>query len=103
LATSSSPNSLSSSDAALTPEALAPLHDVVCDVAVVLGTASMSVRECLQLRRHSIIRLAQSAGADMQVVVNGITLAHGEVVIVEDSTAIRVTDITPPPSAEVPE
>jgi len=94
---------LSSSDAVLTPAALAPLHDVVCDVDVVLGTASMSVRECLQLRRHSVIRLAQSAGADMQVVVNGITVAHGEVVIVEDSTAIRVTDITPPPSSEVAE
>jgi flagellar motor switch/type III secretory pathway protein FliN len=63
----------------------------------------MSVRECLRLRRNSIIRLAQSAGGDMHVVVNGIVMAAGEVVIIDDSTAIRITDILPPPSSEAPE
>jgi flagellar motor switch/type III secretory pathway protein FliN len=58
------------------------------------------VRECLRLRKQSIIRLAQSAGGDMTVLVNGITLAAGEVVIIDDSTAIRITDILPAPSSE---
>lgn len=108
---SSSPNSSSSSDAPrraarpdprheVAPGALAPLHDVVCRVDVVLGTASMSVRDCLRLRPQTVIRLAQSAGSDMQVIVNGVAVAHGEVVIIEDSTAVRVTDILPPPSNE---
>lgn len=96
---SSFPNSSSSSEAP-TPEGLAPLFDVVCSVDVVLGTASMSVRDCLNLKRHSIIRLNQSAGGDMQVVVNGISIANGEVVIIDNSTAVRVTDILPPPSSE---
>jgi flagellar motor switch protein FliN/FliY len=110
---SSSPNSSSSSEPPrhpaqpdprqdVAPGALVPLHDVVCRIDVVLGTASMSVRECLRLRPQNVIRLAQSAGADMQVIVNGIPVAHGEVVIVEDSTAIRVTDVLAPPSAEEP-
>jgi flagellar motor switch protein FliN/FliY len=71
---------------------------VVCHVDVVLGTSTISVRECLRLRKQSIVRLVQSAGADMQVIVNGVALANGEVVIVDDSTAIRVTDILAPPS-----
>lgn len=96
---SSSPSSLSSSDA-ITPATVAPLNDVVCGVDVILGTAVMSVRECLRLRKHSIIRLAQSAGGDMTMFVNGIGLATGEVVIIDDSTAIRITDILPPPSSE---
>ena len=99
---SSSQNSSSSSDA-ITPALVAPLNDVVCEVNVILGSSSMSVRECLRLRRHSVIRLAQSAGGDMQVVVNGIALAAGEVVIIDDSTAIRITDILAPPSSEAPE
>jgi flagellar motor switch protein FliN/FliY len=99
---SSSQNSSSSSDA-LTPALVAPLNDVVCQINVILGSSSMSVRECLRLRRHSVIRLAQSAGGDMHVVVNGIALAAGEVVIIDDSTAIRITDILPPPSSEAPE
>ena len=94
---SSSPNLLSSSDA---PDPLAPLHDVACQVDVVLGTASLTVRQCLSLQRDSVIRLTQSAGSDLQVVVNGVGLALGEVVIIDSSTAVRVTDILPPPSNE---
>jgi flagellar motor switch protein FliN/FliY len=110
---SSSPSSSSSSDPAarpasdrvdakrdLTPAELVPLHDVVCRVDVVLGTSSMTVRECLHLRPQSLIRLTQSAGEDMQVIVNGVAVARGEVVIVEDSTAVRLTDVLPPPSSE---
>jgi flagellar motor switch protein FliN/FliY len=99
--TSSSPNSSSSSE--LAPEALVPLHDVICAIDVILGSATMSVRQCLQLRPETIVRLAESAGGDMQVVVNGIAIARGEVVIVDDSTAVRITDILPPPSSEIVE
>lgn len=96
---SSSPNSSSSTEAAQV-DPFVPLHDVVCQVDVVLGTASMSVRECLSLRRHSLVRLNQSAGGDMQVLVNGVPVANGEVVIMDNSTALRLTDILPPPSSE---
>jgi flagellar motor switch protein FliN/FliY len=71
--------------------------DVVCRVDVVLGTGSISVRDCLKLRRMSVVRLAQSVGADLEVRVHGITAAAGEVMIIDDSTAIRVTTVTPPP------
>jgi flagellar motor switch protein FliN/FliY len=89
---------LSSSDLAADP--LAPLHDVTCQVDVVLGSATMTVRQCLALHRDSVIRLAQSAGNDLQVVVNGVPIALGEVVILDNSTAVRVTDILAPPSNE---
>ena len=91
---SSLPNSLFSS------EDLLPLGDVTCRVEVRLGTARISVRDCLHMTRRSIIPLQQLAGADMQVTVNDVLIASGEVVIVDDSTAIRLTEILPPPSAE---
>jgi flagellar motor switch protein FliN/FliY len=91
---------LSSSERGALPDPLAPLHDVTCHVDVVLGSASLSVRQCLSLQRDSVIRLTQSAGSDLQVVVNGVSVALGEVVIIDNSTAIRVTDILPPPSNE---
>jgi len=94
---SSSQNLLSSSDAS---DPLAPLFDVACRVDVVLGTSSMSVRQCLGLKRDSVIRLTQSAGNDLQVVINGVPIALGEVVIIDNSTAVRVTDILAPPSNE---
>jgi len=72
------------------------LLDVVCDISVVLGTGTVTVRRCLGFRKHSVIRLEQSAGSDLQVKVNGVIIARGEVVIVEDSTAVRVTEVPPP-------
>ena len=99
---SSSPNS-SSCDAGLTPDVLAPLNDVVCQVDVMLGAAAMSVRDCLALRKDAIIRLTKAAGGDLEVVINGVVVAFGEVAIVDESTAVRVTDLIAPPSSEVAE
>jgi flagellar motor switch protein FliN/FliY len=105
---SSSPtSSSSSSEARLTAGAAAEtvshpfggLLDVICDLSVILGTGIVTVRRCLALQRNSVLRLDQSAGEDLQLKVNGITIARGEVVIVEDSTALRITEI-PPPSHE---
>ena len=76
------------------------VHDVACRVDVVLGTASLSVRQCLALKRDSVVRLTQSAGNDLQVVINGVAVALGEVVIIDNSTAVRITDILAPPSNE---
>ena len=99
---SSSPNS-SSSDARLTADAFTPLNDVVCRVDVMLGGAALSVRDCLALRKNTIIRLAKVAGGDMDIVVNGVVVATGEVAIMEESTAVRVTELVAPPSSEAGE
>ena len=77
-----------------------PLSDVICRVDVMLGAATVSVRDCLRWKRNSVIRLQESAGTDMRIAINGIPVATAEVVIVDDSTAVRVTEILPPPSVE---
>jgi flagellar motor switch protein FliN/FliY len=71
----------------------ADLLDVVCPVSIVLGSGTITVAQCLSLQKHSVLPLQQSAGEDLQVVVNGTLIAKGEVVIVEDSTALRLTEI----------
>ena len=96
---SSSQNS-SSSETPLIAGDFTPLNDVVCRVDVMLGSAAMSVRDCIGLRRDAIIRLSKSAGGDMHVVVNGVVVAYGEVVIMDESTAIRVTELVAPPGTE---
>jgi flagellar motor switch protein FliN/FliY len=78
----------------------ASLSDVTCEVAVVLGTGRMSVRECLYLKPKTVIPLEQPAGSDLHVRINGVLIAHGEVAIVDDSTNVRLTAILPPPSGD---
>jgi flagellar motor switch protein FliN len=79
--------------------AFAGMLDCVCRVDIVLGTARVTVRDCLKLQRLSVIRLDQSAGSDLDVRVQGVSMASGEVVIVDETTALRVTAVTPPSGA----
>lgn len=83
------------------PAPLAPMHDVGCAVDFIIGTGRLKVRDCLRLERQSIIALDQSGGADLELRVHGIALAVGEVVIMDDVTALRLTRITAPAGVEV--
>lgn len=93
---SSSPISSSSSDLAVVPEQLASMLDVACSVDFVIGTGNLTVRDCLRLGRHSVVRLDQAAGGDLNVLVHGVSVARGEVAVIDDSAALRVTSITVP-------
>jgi flagellar motor switch protein FliN len=93
-------SSSNSSPAPDVPHPFSAVADLICSLTVILGTGTVSVRRCLGLQRNSVLRLEQSAGEDLQVKVNGVTIARGEVVIVEDSTAIRITEIPQPSSSE---
>lgn len=93
---SSSKSSSSSSDVAVAAPYPDHLQDVVCSVEIILGTGSVSVRDCLSLRYHSVIPLGQAAGSDLQVRVNGVPIAQCEIVVVDDSTSVRLTEILPP-------
>jgi flagellar motor switch protein FliN/FliY len=74
----------------------ARLRDVVCPVEVVLGTGHMSLRRVLAVERGSVIRLSQSAGEDLFVTVNGVRLAEAEVIIIDETIAVRVTHLAGP-------
>jgi flagellar motor switch protein FliN/FliY len=88
---SSSPTSSSSSDLSL-PPALASFGDVKMQVQVILGRGSMTLRACLALQRGSVVRVSQSAGQDLFVLVNEVPVARGEVVIIDDSVSLRLTE-----------
>lgn len=81
---------------------LPALGDVACRVSVRLGTATISVRECLSLEPAAIVRLDQHAGDDVDVQVHGSVIARGEVEIVEHKSLVRLTRFVPPASDEEP-
>jgi flagellar motor switch protein FliN/FliY len=93
---SSSSTSSSSFDRGRLDELVGPLADVACSVAVHLGSGRITLRQMLSLNRDTVIRLAQSAGEDLHVVVHGVAIATGEIVIVDESTALRVTQVSVP-------
>ena len=98
---SSSPTSSSSSSPiASEPDPLASMRDVKCFVDFIIGTGRVTVRDCLRLEPHMVMRLDQPAGADMELRVQGVSMAVGEVVIIDDSTALRVSRILAPVGVE---
>jgi len=72
------------------------LLDIPLEVSVELGRVSLMVRELLEIGTGSIIELKKTAGEPVEVLVNGRLIARGEVVVVEDNFAVRITEILSP-------
>ncbi|NBJ93504.1 flagellar motor switch phosphatase FliY [Parablautia muri] len=69
------------------------IKDVPLDVTVELGRAKKSISEILDFAPGTIIELDRIAGEPIDVLVNGKFVAKGEVVVIEESFGIRVTEI----------
>jgi flagellar motor switch protein FliN len=68
-------------------------------VQVVLGSALMPVSSLLKVGRGAVITLDRRVGEPVDVVVNGRTIARGELVVVEDENSrfgISLTEIVGP-------
>ncbi|WP_432488557.1 flagellar motor switch protein FliN [Kineococcus sp. SYSU DK018] len=72
------------------------LRDVQMDVTVELGRTSMTVQDLLALTPGAVVELDRAAGSPADVLVNGQLIARGEVVVVDEDYAIRITEIVTP-------
>ena len=69
------------------------IMDVPLQVTVELGRTSKLISEILDFSPGTIIELDKLAGEPVDVLVNGKFVAKGEVVVIEESFGIRVTEI----------
>lgn len=72
------------------------LLDVPLQLSVELGRTKMFVNDLLQLGQGSVIELKKMAGEPLEIMVNEKLVARGEVVLVNEKFAVRVTDIVSP-------
>lgn len=82
-----------SSGADLTAANLGRIHDVEMALSVVIGRTRMSVANVLGLVPGDVVDLDRSAGSPADVLLNGRLIAHGEVVVVDQDYAVRITRI----------
>ena len=66
---------------------------VEMELTVEIGRTRMAVRDVLDLEPGRIVELDRSAGAPADVKLNGRVIAHGEVVVVDQDYAVRITRI----------
>lgn len=70
--------------------------DVPLKVAIELGRVNLGIREILDLKEGSIIETRKLSGQPMEVMINDRLFGRGEVVVVGDNLAIRITDLKKP-------
>ncbi len=67
--------------------------DVKVKVTVQLGSCQLPMREVLELSPGAVIQLSQHASDPVGLYVNEKLIAYGEVVVVEDSFGIKITEL----------
>ncbi len=73
-------------------EEIAHLSNVPMDVEVELDRRNMTMREILALERGSVVKMTRSAGENIDLVIGGALVGSGEIVIIEESFGVRITD-----------
>ncbi|MCR5127526.1 MAG: flagellar motor switch phosphatase FliY [Lachnospiraceae bacterium] len=69
------------------------IMDVPLEVTVELGRTSKTIHDILDFAPGTIIELEKIAGEPIDVLVNGKFVAKGEVVVIEESFGVRITEI----------
>ncbi len=75
------------------PGNLELILDIPVSVTVELGRTSRTIGEVLGLGPGSVLELEKMAGEPVDVLVNGKLVAHGEVVVIDESFGVRVSEI----------
>lgn len=69
------------------------IMDVPLEVTVELGRTTKSIKDILEFAPGTIVELNKIAGEPIDVLVNGKYVAKGEVVVIEESFGIKITEI----------
>jgi flagellar motor switch protein FliN/FliY len=72
------------------------LHEVTVTVAAELGRVTLTIGDVLKLGVGSVLELHRSINEPVDLMVQGVRLARGEVVVVDDRFAIRIREISEP-------
>jgi flagellar motor switch protein FliN/FliY len=67
--------------------------NVLLDVVVELGRKPVCIGEMLKWDKGTIIKFEKTSGESVDFLVNNRPLASGEIMVLEDKFAVRITDI----------
>lgn len=69
------------------------VRDIPLDVTVELGRTRLLIKDILDLSTGAIIELDKVAGEPVDLFANGLLVARGEVIVIDDNFGVRVTEI----------
>jgi flagellar motor switch protein FliN/FliY len=72
---------------------LGRINSVEMALTVEIGRTRMTVRDVLALESGAVVELDRSVGSPADILLNGRLIAHGEIVVVDQDYAVRITQI----------
>ncbi len=69
------------------------LRDLELPLSVALGRATMPVQEVLKITSGSTIELDRNVGDYVELVVQGVVVARGEIVSIKGNYGVRIKEI----------
>ncbi|CAN5249034.1 flagellar motor switch protein FliN [soil metagenome] len=75
------------------PAGLEALFDVPVRVQAILGRARMPISELMALRPGVVVELDRRIGESIDILVNNRLIARGEVVMIDNSLGVTLTEI----------
>ncbi|GBD35375.1 Flagellar motor switch protein FliN [bacterium HR36] len=72
------------------------LHKVTVTITAELGRARLPLREILRLGAGSVVTLDRDISQPVDLRVNGVLVARGEVVVVQERFAVRIVELVQP-------
>ncbi len=77
----------------MTPaEEIAKISEVPLDIEVELDRVELKIGSLLDLDVDSVLEMPRSAGENLDIYIGGRLVAFGEIVIIENTMGIRITD-----------
>jgi flagellar motor switch protein FliN/FliY len=71
---------------------IAPLGEVPVEIEIELDRRTMTAREVLGWEEGSVIGTSRSAGENIDLYIGGALFGSGEIVVIENTLGIRITD-----------
>ncbi len=71
------------------------VRDIPLEISAVLGQTAMSLRDVVALQNGSVLELDKLSSDPIDLYVNDILIARGEVVVVDDKFAIKISELNP--------
>jgi len=71
------------------------VHDVPLAISAVLGQTELSLRDVVSMTTGSVFELDKLSSEPVDLFVNNILIARGEVVVVDDKFAVKISELNP--------
>ncbi len=78
------------------PDAIDSFREIPIKISVQLDRKRVRVANVLDFRVGSVIELSRSAGENVDLLMEGMTVGNGEIVVIEDTMGLRITDLRIP-------